>query len=78
MKSGAEVVSVTMKKLSISLELSVAERAARAAERQGMTLSAWLNAAAARALILEDGIASIREWKETQDANTGKTVSKTK
>lgn len=53
-----------MKKLSITLEESVAERAASAAESHGVSLSAWLNAAAKRAIRIEDGLAGVREWEK--------------
>ncbi len=52
-----------VKKLSVALEEAVAERAASAAERHGVSLSAWLNAAAERALVLEDGLAAVRAWE---------------
>ena len=52
-----------MKKLSVALEESVALGAATAAERHGVSLSAWLNAAAERALVLEDGLAAVRAWE---------------
>ena len=52
-----------MKKLSVALEESVALGAASAAERHGVSLSAWLNAAAERALVLEDGLAAVRAWE---------------
>ena len=52
-----------MRKLSVALDRTVAEGAARAAEHHGLSLSAWLNAAAARALVLETGLAAVREWE---------------
>ena len=51
------------RKLSIALDESVAREAARAAARHGLSLSAWLNAAAGRALVLEDGLAGVRAWE---------------
>ncbi len=53
-----------MKKLSITLEEAVADRAASAAESHGVSLSAWLNAAAKRAIRIEDGLAAVREWEQ--------------
>ena len=38
--------SMSVRKLSVALEEAVASGASRAAERRGMSLSAWLNAAA--------------------------------
>ena len=54
---------MTVKKLSVALEEAVAEAAASAAERHGVSLSAWLNAAAVRALVLEEGLAAVRAWE---------------
>ena len=54
---------MSVKKLSVALEESVARGAASAAERHGVSLSAWLNAAAERALVLEEGLAAVRAWE---------------
>ncbi|WP_420437024.1 hypothetical protein [Candidatus Poriferisodalis sp.] len=54
---------MAVKKLSVSLDESVAERAASAAASHGVSLSAWLNAAAERAIRIEDGLAAVREWE---------------
>ena len=54
---------MAVKKLSVALDRSVAEEAATAAQRHGLSLSAWLNTAAARALALEEGLAAVREWE---------------
>jgi hypothetical protein len=54
---------MSVKKLSVALQESVALGAASAAERHGVSLSAWLNAAAERALVLEDGLAAVRAWE---------------
>jgi hypothetical protein len=56
-------LGVAVRKLSIALEESVASAAARAAERRGVSLSAWVNAAAARALRVEAGLAAVGEWE---------------
>jgi hypothetical protein len=54
-------------KLSISLDEPVFLAAKQAAERRGMSLSAWLNDAAERALETEasiaDGLAGVAEWE---------------
>ena len=42
-----------MKKLSVYLEEAVAAEAAQAAERRGVSLSAWLSSAAERGLLVE-------------------------
>ena len=52
-----------VRKLSIALEETVAERVAAAAEHQGLSLSAWLNRSAENSLALEDGLAAVREWE---------------
>lgn len=56
-------VGVGVRKLSIALEESVAVAAARAAEERGVSLSAWVNAAAVRALQVEAGLAAVGEWE---------------
>ncbi len=55
--------SVVVKKLSVALDESVAEGASSAARRSGVSLSAWLNAAAQRALIVENGLAAVADWE---------------
>ena len=55
---------MAVKKLSIFLDEPVAERAASAAASHVVSLSAWLNAAAERAIRIEDGLAAVREWEE--------------
>jgi len=56
-----------VQKLSVSLEEPVLVAARRSAERRGVSLSAWLNEAAASALesevSLEDGLAGVAEWE---------------
>ncbi len=54
---------MTVRKLSIALDESVAAKAADAAEHRGISLSAWLNAAAERALVLEAGLDAVRAWE---------------
>lgn len=52
---------MTVKKLSISLDSAVADRAQRAAEREGMSLSAWLSRAAEQSALLADAKGVIDE-----------------
>ena len=56
-----------VQKVSISLDEQVLGAARQAAERRGMSLSAWLNDASEQALeteaSLEDGLAAIAEWE---------------
>jgi hypothetical protein len=54
---------MSVKKLSVALDADVAKAAARSAKRQGRSLSAWLSAAAAHALAVEDGLAAVAEWE---------------
>ncbi|HYM67700.1 MAG TPA: hypothetical protein VEW68_10440 [Patescibacteria group bacterium] len=50
-------------KLSVALEVPVARAAREAAERRGISLSAWLNEAARNALAIEDGLIAVAEWE---------------
>lgn len=59
---------MAVKKLSISLDADVAEKAARAAEREGISLSAWLGNAAAEAIEESAGRAALAEYVETYGA----------
>lgn len=54
---------MAVRKLSIALDSSVALEAADAAARHGVSLSAWLNAAAERALLVEAGLAEVAAWE---------------
>lgn len=47
----------------MALDESVAHRAATRAEEQGVSVSAWLNAAAERALVVAQGLDAVREWE---------------
>ena len=63
---------MSVRKLSVALQETVAEGAVAAAERHGVSLSAWLNAAAERALVLEAGLAEVRDWEsEHGELTTG-------
>ncbi len=59
-----------VRKLSVALDNDVAAAASASAERRGLSLSAWLNEAAARALVLEDGLAAVAEWEREFGALT--------
>lgn len=60
-----------VRKLSVALEESVAAQAADAAQRSGVSLSAWLNAAAERALLIERGLAGVAGWEAEHGALSG-------
>ena len=46
----------------------MAAAASHAADRHGMSFSAWLNAAAASALVLDEGLAAVRAWEAEHGA----------
>lgn len=46
----------------------MAAAASHAADRHGKSFSAWLNAAAASALVLEEGLAAVRAWEAEHGA----------
>ena len=52
-----------MKKLSVALDDAVAQQVALAADRAGVSVSAWLNHAAANELAIEAGLDAVREWE---------------
>ena len=54
---------MAVQKLSIALEQDVARAAKEAAEREGLSLSAWINEAAREALAIEDGLAAVAEYE---------------
>lgn len=57
------MLDVPVKKLSIALEDEVADAASRAAERAGISLSAWMNHAAQNELAIEAGLDAVRAWE---------------
>ncbi len=58
------------RKLSVVLRAPIADAARQAANRRGMSLSAWLNEASENALALEDGLAAVAEWEAENGAFT--------
>ena len=52
-----------MSKRSVSLDDAVADAVERAAEKDGVSFSAWLSAAALRQLRLRDGLRGVQEWE---------------
>jgi hypothetical protein len=54
---------MSVQKLSVALDEPVAQAARQAAERRGMSLSAWLNEASRNALAIEDGLRGVAEWE---------------
>ena len=56
--------AMVVRKLSVALDESVVARATVAARRSGVSLSAWVNAAAELALTREVGLDAVAEWEE--------------
>ena len=50
-------------KLAITVDPDVHRQVLDAAAAQGVSVSAWMTAAARRALRREDGLAAVREWE---------------
>ena len=57
-------------KLAITVDADVHERVAAAAAEEGLSVSAWMTAAARRALLLRDGLAAVVEWERENGALT--------
>jgi hypothetical protein len=51
-------------KLAITVDPEVHERVLAAAAADGLSVSAWMTAAARRALLLRDGLAAVSEWEQ--------------
>jgi hypothetical protein len=56
--------------LSVALDEDVAAAAAAAAERAGLSLSAWLNRAAGHLLTIEAGLDAVLDWEQEHGALT--------
>jgi hypothetical protein len=50
-------------KLAISVERGVHAKVLEAAHAEGVSVSAWMTAAARRALLVRDGLSAIDEWE---------------
>jgi hypothetical protein len=57
-------------KLAITVDPDVHARVVAAAAEEGVSVSAWMTAAARRALVLRDGLAAVGEWEAEQGALT--------
>lgn len=53
-------------KLAISVDRNVHAKVLDAAEAEGLSVSAWMTAAARRALRVRDGLAAVSEWEAEQ------------
>ena len=57
-------------KLAISVEAGVHTKVLDAAEAEGVSVSAWMTAAARRALRVREGLAAVAEWEAEHGALT--------
>ena len=57
-------------KLAISVDAEVHSEVIDAAEAEGLSVSAWMTAAARRALRVRDGLAAVAEWEREHGALT--------
>lgn len=57
-------------KLAVSVDAEVHAKVLKAAEAEGTSVSAWITAAARRALLVRDGLAAVAEWEAEQGALT--------
>ena len=55
-------------KLAITVDSDVHERVVAAAADEGVSVSAWMTAAARRSLLVRDGLRSVSEWEEEHGA----------
>lgn len=59
-------------KLAITVDSDVHAKVLDAAEAEGTSVSAWITAAARRALLVRDGLAAVAEWEAEHGALTRK------
>ncbi len=59
-------------KLAVTVDAEVHSHLKRAAKADGVSVSAWLTAAARRALQIRDGLAAVAEW-ETEHGSFSET-----
>jgi hypothetical protein len=57
-------------KLAITVDPDVHAQIITAAAAEGLSVSAWMTAAARRALIVRDGLAAVAEWEAEHGALT--------
>jgi len=62
-------------KLAITVHPEVYSQVIAAAEADGMSVSAWMTAAARRELRLRDGLAAVAEWEAEHGALTEEELS---
>jgi hypothetical protein len=64
------VIGMSVRKISVALDETVARAAAASAKHEGVSLSAWLDRAAREALAIEDGLCAVTEWEARHGALT--------
>jgi hypothetical protein len=57
-------------KLAITVAPDVHAKVMAAAEKEGVSVSAWMTSAARRALVVRDGLAAVAEWEAEHGALT--------
>ena len=57
-------------KLAVTVDADVHARVVEAAEAEGTSVSAWMTAAARRALLVRQGLAAVAEWEAEHGALT--------
>jgi hypothetical protein len=57
-------------KLAVTVDADVHAKVVDAAEAEGTSVSAWITAAARRALLARDGLAAVAEWEAEHEALT--------
>ena len=57
-------------KLAVTVDSDVHAKVLDAAEAEGTSVSAWITAAARRALLARDGLAAVAEWEAEHGALT--------
>ena len=62
-------------KLAISVNADVHSEVIDAAEAEGLSVSAWMTAAARRALRIRDGLAAVAEWEREHGALTSEELA---
>lgn len=62
-------------KLAITVDPEVYAQVIAAAEAEGVSVSAWMTAAARRELRLRDGLAAVAEWEAEHGPLTGEELT---
>jgi hypothetical protein len=57
-------------KLAVTVDADVHAKVLKAAEAEGTSVSAWITAAARRALLRREGLAAVAEWEAEHGALT--------